>query len=633
MYKRLFPYAIVFITIQTLLRLTILARAYIDIDITTQQLFMIMAKGLWIDSVVCSFFMVPIALYHLLLPEKLHSKPFDIILSKITLLIFTSIFLFDAIAEHIFWTEFTTRFNFIAVDYLIYTQEVIGNIFESYPVYWIVSAIIVAAFIVSISIHKLFMKIDSVQPAKRRITSFCSLVAICILLNFSSSIEHTNIDNNAEASEIAANGIYNLFYAFRHNEINYDQFYKTASKEEVIKNARGLLFEQNNNFIHDSGDDLTRLVKSNKPEQHKNVIIVVMESMSADYMGVFGNNDSLTNNLDRLSSESLFFTNTYATGTRTVRGLEAITLSIPPTPGQSIVRRPENENLFSLGFIFKDRGYDTKFIYGGYGYFDNMNKFFSGNGFDVLDRNKLDKSEISFSNIWGVCDEDMFKKAISKADISFQNNKPFMQLIMTTSNHRPYTYPDGKIDIKSHSSRNGGVKYADYSIGTLVEQAKTKPWFKDTVFVFIADHTAGAGGKAELDPKKYHIPMMFYSPEFIKPQRFDNIASQIDMAPILLGLLDFSYYTKFYGEDLLNDDDEIPHAFISNYQKVALVKENELTVLAPKQKIEQYSWPQIAKKSDIDQDRISDSIGYYQSASWWKEQYKKLPSTIYKNTK
>ena len=141
-------------------------------------------------------------------------------------------------------------------------------------------------------------------------------------------------------------------------------------------------------------------------------------------------------------------------------------------------------------------------------------------------------------------------------------------------------------------------------------------------------HTAGAGGKAELDPRKYHIPMIFYAPGFIKPRRFENIASQIDLAPVLLGLLNFNYYTKFYGEDLLNDDDEIPHAFISNYQKVALVKNDGVTVLAPKRKVEQYHWPDISRNEHANDGLVDDTIAYYQSASWWKEQYRRIPTVV-----
>lgn len=628
-FKRLLPYALLFLVIQTLLRLSLLARSLANVEFDPASIIEVMAIGLWFDAVTAAFFLLPLAIYLLALPTARQGGRFDRRAEVFFRFAFAFVLLFDAVAEHLFWSEFNTRFNFIAVDYLVYTQEVIGNIVESYPLPVLIGGIAVCAVATTwASLRFQPPRATTGVSFRKRAVAFATLLAISVAGYGASSIEQSRMADNAEASELAANGIYNLFAAFWNNEINYRGFYASVHDDSLIKNARALLWEENMDFVHREGDDLTRIVRAAGGEKHKNVIIVVMESMSADYMDTFGNQEGLTPNLDRLAKEGLLFSDAYATGTRTVRGLEAVTLSIPPTPGQSIIRRPGNENLFSLGFVFQDRGYDTRFIYGGYGYFDNMNAFFAGNGFSVLDRTMVGKDEIHFANVWGICDEDMFAQAVKAGDTAHAAGKPFFHLIMTTSNHRPFTYPEGRIDLPSHSGRLGGVKYADYSVGKLIDDARKKPWFKDTVFIFVADHTAGAGGKAELDPRKYHIPMIFYSPGFIPPSRYEKIASQIDAGPILLGLLNFSYYTKFYGEDLLNDPDEIPHAFISNYQKVGLVSEGGLAVLAPKRKIEQFSWPAMEESEQVDIGRVSNAITYYQSASWWKERYRRIPSII-----
>lgn len=623
--NRLSPYLLIFFIVQFLLRGSLLARAWVDVDFGDSETVEIFLRGFWLDAVVAGFFMLPVIIYHMALPQRFHGSPRDRMVDKLFRFLFIFTLLFDAVAEHLFWSEFNTRFNFIAVDYLIYTQEVIGNIVESYPIAWIMLGIVMLAIMMTLASLRQFP--FGVRPAswRWRVISGVLACAACVSLYSTSDYNQSQFGENAQANELAANGMYNLFYAFWHNEISYERFYATEPNKEVNERIQALLGEPE--LIRVNQD--TQLVKKQGPELPMNVIVVAMESMSAAYMGAFGNDAKLTPNLDRLAKGGLLFTNLYATGTRTIRGLEALTLSVPPTPGQSLIRRSGNDNLFSLGFIFKDRGYDTRFIYGGYGYFDNMNNFFAANGFDVIDRTNMKKGEIQFANVWGVADEDLFARVIREADASYRQRKPFMHMVMTTSNHRPYTYPNGRIDVPSHSNRLGGVKYADYSIGKLIEWAREKPWFKDTVFVFVADHTAGAGGKAELDPAKYHIPMIFYAPELIKPQRFDHIASQIDMAPILLGQLNFSYYSKFYGEDLMHDDDEIPHAFISNYQKVALIKEGSLTVLSPKQGVVQYAWPDAATRQPvIDQSLVDDAVAYYQSASWWREHYKRIPTVV-----
>jgi phosphoglycerol transferase MdoB-like AlkP superfamily enzyme len=196
-------------------------------------------------------------------------------------------------------------------------------------------------------------------------------------------------------------------------------------------------------------------------------------------MGKFGNRQNITPNLDKLADNSIFFTNLYAVGTRTVRGLEAITLSVPPSPGSSIIRRPNNQSLFNISTIFNNQGYDVNFIFGGYSYFDNLQNYFQGHGYNIVDRANLKSNEISFSNIWGVADEDILIKSLEIADQSYESGKPFFSLIMTTSNHRPYTFTEGRIDMPSGSGRDAAVKYTDYAIGKFLELAK-RSYFKQS---------------------------------------------------------------------------------------------------------------------------------------------------------
>jgi phosphoglycerol transferase MdoB-like AlkP superfamily enzyme len=275
--------------------------------------------------------------------------------------------------------------------------------------------------------------------------------------------------------------------------------------------------------------------------------------------------------------------------------------------------------MFSLGQIFKQRGYRLKYIYGGYGYFDNMNHYFSNNGYEIIDRNDLKKEEITFANTWGVCDQDLFNRTLKECDESFASGKPFLNHVMTTSNHRPFTYPEGVIDIPTHTSRAGGVKYCDYSIGEFIKKASVKPWFKNTLFVILADHCAGSAGQAELPFMEYQIPFIIYNPGLVHPKQISKLCSQIDVAPTLLGVLNWSYKTKFFGKDILKMAPDEERAFISNYQKLGFIKNNRLTILSPQQKITYYRIdPQIGemKTDTIDQNLKKEAIIYYQSANY-----------------
>ncbi|MCP5361664.1 MAG: sulfatase-like hydrolase/transferase [Hyphomicrobiales bacterium] len=542
--KRLKSIAVVFVLVQLFLRLSFFVFEISNIYVSLREAANMLALGLVYDLATFSFLLVPYVIYLVVLPQRWHGSRFDMVMTSICYGLLLYIILFDVVAEWVFWDEFSVRFNFIAVDYLVYTQEVLANIWESYPVIWLLAGLALLVWVIYRFTRWYVLPVATENAGRFRVRLLYGLFYLLIPAVFYVTLDlgKAEISHNNYVNEITKNGIFSLFSAFSNNELSYQKFYLSALKQDALPPIRSLLEEEELGqvFVNEDPEDITRFVPGNGAEKHKNVIIVVMESMSGEFMAHSGNQEGLTPNLDALADQALFFENTYATGTRTVRGLEAISLSIPPSPGRSIVKRPNNENLASLGFVFQDRGYDTRFIYGGYGYFDNMNYFFEHNGFGIVDRAKFLDEEQTFANAWGLCDEDLFRKVISEARASYGAGKPFMHMVMTTSNHRPYTFPENEDGIPvSGGGRSAGIRYADYAVGKFIEAAKKEPWFMDTVFIFVADHTAGSAGKSELSIRKYHIPFMIYAPGFITAQKVPNMTSQIDVAPILLGLLDF----------------------------------------------------------------------------------------------
>jgi len=371
------------------------------------------------------------------------------------------------------------------------------------------------------------------------------------------------------------------------------------------------------------------MIKPAGEEKRLNVVLITVESLSADFLATFGNKENITPYMDEWFKQGVLFTNFYATGTRTIRGLESLTLSIPPIPGQAIVKRPDNGNLFSFGRVLQQKGYDTAFLYGGRGYFDNMNAFYSGNGYRIVDQTDFTKEEMTFTNAWGVSDDIIFNRTIKEADQDFKNNRPFFFQIMTTSNHRPYTYPEGKIDLPSGSGRPGAVKYTDFAIHQFIEQAKTKPWFDNTVFVMVADHCAGSARKTELPVDKYHIPLFIYAPKHVPAIRNDTVSSQIDVAPTVLAFLNLSYESQFYGHDIMQMRKDQGRALVSNYQKLGLFKDNKLVYLSPQQKVDVVDDPLGAHKQlemNAAASLVTENMAYYQSADYiWSHRLSRYP--------
>ncbi len=613
-----------FMVVSLATRLALLVQASGSLD-WNAGLAAAFAWGALFDCGAALLFAGPLVVVLTVLPAKFFERRWARAVAHGFFIVALGALLFTAVSEWFFWDEFGTRFNFIAVDYLVYTTEVVANIRESYPM----PVVLAGLAILSVGGYALLARTGWIdvwldakhETAGRRYAIGGGWLAAVALVAAGLNSGQLPVFANTYNRELAKNGPWSFFAAFRNNELDYAQFYPTLPVDRAFADIRAEL-AQDGSVASGPADarDTLRYVKNAGPEQHLNVIQITVESLSAKYLGAYNAKSQLTPNLDELAAKSLVFDQLYATGTRTDRGMEALTLALPPTPGRSLVKRPNNAGLFTLGSVFNSRGYDTAFIYGGYGYFDNMNTFFGGNGYRVVDRAKVADSDITFANAWGACDEDLFRWTIRQADAQAAAGKPFHFFVMTTSNHRPYTYPEGRIDLPSKTSgRSGAVKYTDYAIGKLIRDASTKPWFKNTVFVIVADHCASVAGKTELPVQNYRIPMLIYTPGGqIAPGHVGDLMSQIDYAPTLLGLLNWSYATRFYGWDVRTATGD-RRALIGNYQQLGLYEPGTLDVLKPMSGHTSYRYDRDTFTLSVrphDAGERDETIAYYQTASY-----------------
>ena len=525
---------------------------------------------------------------------------------------------FNGISEYFFWNEFGVRYNFIAVDYLVYTNEVVGNIMESYPVVPMTLGIVVVTLLIT---WYLFRR-DLVQAEYLKGWRWKAVVAPAYvaalfaaigLLNFNTRFQDSG---NVYVNELQANGLYKFYDAFVKNSLDYEQFYITRPEAEAEAFVHGV--------YGSTGDNLHAVSAGGGSEIRRNIVLVTIESMSASYMERFGNTESITPVLDSLYRLGMAFDRVYATGNRTVRGLEAVTLSLPPCPGQSIIKRPNNAGMHSTGALLREKGYNVTYFYGGNSYFDNMETFFSGNGYDIVDQKSYSPEEITFANIWGVCDEDAYRKVIRTLGEQSRDGKPFFAHVMTVSNHRPFTYPAGKIRIPNDSkTRAGGVLYTDYALGQFLAEASKQPWFDNTIFLITADHCASSAGRTEIPLHKYHIPALIFAPGFVAPQQIEGIVSQIDLMPTLLSLLDMDYDSHFYGRSIF-DPDYVNRAFIATYQDLGYLEGDTFTILSPVRRYEQYrvvpteeNPHNLEPAAQTDTTQLDRAVYYYQTSCKW----------------
>ena len=533
-----------------------------------------------------------------------------------TILLYVVLLLLNSLSECVFWLEFGNRYDFVAVDYLIYTNEVIGNIVESYPIVPLFLVIFALAALVG---WLLFFRKNDLRDARNTLGPGRWAVSLLLLLVVAFAggcwlhfgYRHLKSEDRY-ATQLQENGCWDFLEAFVSGEIDYMQYYPSLPDGEA-RAMRQSLCGQDGRGILEVRDSLAPL--------RKNVVLITIESMSADFLEAYGNTEHITPNLDSLIRRSLVFDNLYATGNRTVRGLEAVTLSLPPCAGESIVKRKNNKDLFSTGKLFREAGYTTKFIYGGDSYFDNMGDFFGGNGYGIVDRATYGDG-ITFANVWGTCDEDSYRVAMRHFDEDHAAGRPFFAHIMTISNHRPYTYPDGRISYDGDPmSRGAAVKYTDWAIGDFLASASEKPWFGETVFVILADHCASSAGKTSIPVEKYHIPAIIYSPGFIGPRRIAKTCSQIDLVPTLLSLLHWSYDSEFYGRDILAEDFR-ERAFMATYQDLGFFADGILTVMSPVRSVKQFEilqhdgWMYDEVLMDKrDEAHLKEAVAYYETVN------------------
>ncbi|HNJ93779.1 MAG TPA: LTA synthase family protein, partial [Ferruginibacter sp.] len=532
----------------------------------------------------------------------------------------TLILVVNVCAEIVFWDEFNVRYNFIAVDYLIYTTEVLGNIWESYNIPLIIGAVVLVVLLLLFLVRKKLVESQqSSMRFKKRTVFFLCFLLFPLAGYFLVNNRFKDISSNNYINELGGNGIYEFGSAFWNNEIDYNKFYITRNDTANFAILRTMLQAPNATF---SGDPLSieRNIRSDSPEHRWNVVLISVESLSGDYLQRFGNKEHITPYLDSLIPHGLWFDQFYASGTRTVRGLEALSLAIPPTPGQSIVRRPDNDDMFTMGSVLKGKGYDCHYIYGGNSFFDNMGKFFSNSSYTVLDKRDIPDSFVHHITAWGIDDEGALDYTIRQCDKSYAAGKLFFNHVMTVSNHRPYTYPEGRIDIPPSSQTiAGAVKYTDYAINKFLKDAQQKPWFNNTLFVIVADHCSKSAGKTDLPVNRYHIPCLIYAPQLVKPRIEGRLVSQIDLAPTILGLMNLSYTSRFFGYDINRLAPGKERVFISTYQDMGYIRDGKLVILSPQRRVKTFR-PDFTTGANVPE-KVSDSlvneaISWYQGASF-----------------
>jgi phosphoglycerol transferase MdoB-like AlkP superfamily enzyme len=538
-------------------------------------------RGALRDSSVALALTLPLAGWLVLAPRRwlrgrLHKRGFAVIYG-----LGWAAFTFSLVAEYFFFEEFKSRFNTVAIDYLLYPHEVFVNIWDSYPVAKVIFACAVLAAIAGRLCWRFASGLRLHSPSRRMAgAQFGVIGTLAWLLLAAGQLTSENVSRNRLVNELANSGELSFFHAAWSRNLDYAAFHQVLPRGEGYERARDLLSEPGSEFIG-SPDSLARRVAGDRTRPRHNVIILLEESLGSEFWGALGRlAPTLTPCLDHLSTEGLLFINIYATGNRTVRGFEGVLSSFPPLPGDSIVKRDRSQNVETIARVLQRDGYRTMFLYGGRGMFDGMRSFAMHNGYERFIEQK-DFAHPTFTTSWGVCNEDLYQRTLLECRELNRGGEPFFATVLSVSNHKPYTYPKSRIpEDPNKQKRSHAVRYTDWALGQFFDAARKEDFWTNTIFVVVADHGARVYGSQAIPIHSYEIPFLVLGPVAVKaPARLPQWGCQLDVAPTVLGLLGRPYDTLFFGHDLMKLGSQNGRALLNHNRDIGLATSNRLVVL------------------------------------------------------
>lgn len=569
---------LVSIAIDAVLRVVLVIAFGSRIEVSLLDLPSTLVRGLLNDLVALPLLLLPLTTILFASPRVVWTSRAG--RAAVTTFVWIALFgrLYLAAVEYFFFEEFTSRMNLVAVDYLVSPTEVMVNIWDSYPVARVLAVTaVLTSCIVLLLRTPIRADAGTRTPRSKRLGALVlhATVAIALPVLIPVSVLATH---ERRFDQVSFNGVTSFIEALRTNDISYSDHYRMIPEARAFELARKELLSSGDQWANGAGTDLRRTHAPSRSDlTGRNVVVILEESLGCEHTGACGGVQNLTPNVDRLATQGILWSNAWATGTRTVRGIEAVVTSLPPIPSRSVVKRPGSEGIATWGRVMSDAGYHTSFLYGGYGTFDNMNHFFESNGFAVSDRREIDSPV--FSNIWGVSDEDLFDHALAYFDARAAERRPFFSIVLTTSNHKPFTFREGVPGVPSEGGgRSAGVRYADLALGEFIREAKSHSWYDQTIFVVLGDHGSRVYGRGEIPLVTYRIPILIFGAD-IQPQVISAPTSQIDVAPTVMGLLGIPYTAPFYGRDVIAHADSERPIFVSHNNDVGMLVGDRLVVL------------------------------------------------------
>ncbi|MEX8506022.1 LTA synthase family protein [Leptothrix ochracea] len=574
-----------------------------------QRLIPALSVGALFDAGVASYFLAPIA--WLLAFSSSRNSGSLIRLVGVLMVPVCLLWGWVACLELLFWHDHGVRFNMIVVEWLFYPHEAFDQLLSAHgsqTLGFLLGLGLGVAALTWVALMRLLLPRLGARRGRKRERYIAALLwSLAPVLSYHMlDVSAKDFSGNAALNELAANGYFELAHALRHSEPDYAQAYKTLPHEAV---ARKLALElaasvsQPSQPVAQSPEPLARDVVADLPggDQRRHVVLVTLDGMGAEFVGALGDGRHLTPTLDALAADGLLFTRVYATSRRGTVGQEALTLSVPPSPsGRVLTRVSAAVGAVSLADVLRSKGYESLYFYAGNDHLGNMKPFFAEHGYGVVP-------------LPGAVDDDeLYRQVLPEIHRQHALGQTVLAQIMTRSMRGAGRagQPLGIEDM---------VRDTDAALGRFMAAARQQAWFAQTIFVFVADRATASSkrGAHPMTLEDYRIPLLMYAPGRVQPGRVDTVASQIDVAPTVLALLNMSYRSHFFGQNILKEGVKHQRALLSDERTVGYYEDGVVVELRPnaRYRLVEAGTGKVLKPDAHTDELLTDAISYYQMAA------------------
>lgn len=535
-----------------------------------------------------------------------------------------------------------TRLNASALNFVEDANISFAMLWQSYPMFWMITGLVVAVlffrWMYRRSHWNVVSKTDGLGIVYRRRWFYVTTLILGFFIYGNIGSTPLKWKNAFELKDsfksyLALNPLQNFFSTLK---FRTPQFNETMAREYFYDMAEWLQIPDKNSMTY-----RREIMPGSKAlESRPNIVLVLCESFSMYKSSMSGNPLNTTPYFNELTEQGIFFDKCFTPHFSTARGLFALITGIPDVQlSKFSTRNPEALNQHTI--INNFEGYEKYYFLGGSPEFNN----FEGLMKNVEDVQMMtgERMQIPKNNVWGISDKNLFLEAHKTFS---KNQKPFFAIIQTADNHRPFMIPKDetefqRMDISKDSLKKYGFesleefnsfRYSDYCFKKFIETAKTENYFHNTIFVFIGDH--GVSGNAEaIYPKIYseqrltdeHVPLLFYAPYLLHPQKHEEVVSQIDVLPTIAGMVQQSYTNTTLGRDLLNEKKKNNGAFVIHHDegKIGFITDDYYFTknlnFSNEELFFMHENPRQIPQQKLDsiQKKLSNlTTGYYETAKW-----------------